>query len=72
MHRSKIDNEEQYQINVDGDIEAKLLFLLPSNGRELNATPFKISLELKPIIKYATIEKSLTTLRIIPMMLTSR
>ncbi|WP_290431108.1 hypothetical protein [Muribaculum intestinale] len=53
----KIDNEEQYQINVDGDIEAKLYFSCTSNGRELNATPFKISLELKPIIKYATIEK---------------
>lgn len=53
----KIENEEQYQINVDGDIEGRLYFSCISNGQEINAMPFKINFELKPVIEYATIEK---------------
>ena len=52
-----ITNEELYKINPDGDIEGVLQFSCSINGKEVRALPFKIHLELKPLIEYASIAK---------------
>ncbi len=52
-----ITNEELYKINSDGDIEGVLQFSCSINGKDVRVLPFKIHLELKPLIEYASITK---------------
>lgn len=52
-----ITDETPYKININGDIEGTLSFSCHINGKEVNATPFKIFLELKPLIENAEIVK---------------
>ncbi len=52
-----IEDVERYKINQDGDIECALQFSCIINGEVVQAKPFRIYLELKPIIEYAIIEK---------------
>ncbi len=51
-----IEDVERYKINQDGDIECALQFSCTINGEVVQAKPFRIYLELKPIIEYAIIE----------------
>jgi len=46
-----------YHVNQDGDIEGVLQFSCVINGIEVKAPPFKLFLELKPLIEYASIEE---------------
>lgn len=52
-----ITDETPYKININGDIEGTLMFSCHINGKEVNATPFKVFLELKPLIENAEIVK---------------
>lgn len=52
-----IYNEEEYNININGDIECSLKFYGFIEGKRVKSYPFKICLELKPFIESATIEK---------------
>lgn len=52
-----ISNENIYKINADGDIECILKFSGHLNGDKVAAQPFKVHLELKPLIESAAIEK---------------
>ncbi|MDE6199021.1 MAG: hypothetical protein K2G06_04180, partial [Muribaculaceae bacterium] len=51
-----IENEENYKINSDGDIEAQLKFRCTIDGTETSVS-FKIYFELKPLIEYAVIDR---------------
>lgn len=51
-----IENEKNYKINSDGDIEAQLKFRCTIDEAEINAS-FKIYFELKPLIEYAVIDR---------------
>lgn len=46
---------DTYKINSDGDIEAQLFFSCQKGAQEINAAPFNIFFELKPMIEYAEI-----------------
>lgn len=50
-----VDNPDLYRINQDGDIEASLQFSCIVNGMKVQAAPFRLTLELKPLIEYAEI-----------------
>ena len=50
-----ISDENKYKINSDGVIEGQLFFSCVINGKEINAIPFNIYFELKPVIESATI-----------------
>lgn len=51
-----IENEKNYKINSDGDIEAQLKFRCTIDEAEIRAS-FKIYFELKPLIEYAVIDR---------------
>lgn len=53
-----IENEGNYLINSEGDIEASLQFKCNLNDKEISAHPFRMSLELKPMIDYAILTDS--------------
>lgn len=54
---SPIGDESIYAKNTDGDIEGILKFLCRINGKEIEAAPFKVYLELKPFIESVNIER---------------
>lgn len=47
---SKVASPEDYYINVNGDLEGRIECDYTLNGIKYTATPFSLSLELKPII----------------------
>jgi len=47
---NKISNPQDYFVNLDGDLEGKIECEYTWNGKTFTATPFNISLELKPEI----------------------
>lgn len=46
----KITNQDQYHINVNGDLDGKIECTYSAAGKELSAEPFKVTLEQKPQI----------------------
>lgn len=47
---AKIDSTDNYFVNVNGDLEGKIECNYTIDGISYSATPFSVSLELKPII----------------------
>lgn len=52
----QIENEELYDVTVDGVICCTLEFSCMNNGNEIKAYPFKVYLELKPKVQAKIIE----------------
>lgn len=46
----KVDIPDNYFININGDLEGRIECRYTTNGKETDAVPFSLSLELKPII----------------------
>lgn len=46
----KINSPQNYHLNINGDIEGKIECIYTLDGQNYNATPFSVSLELKPNI----------------------
>ncbi|WP_303330946.1 hypothetical protein [Bacteroides acidifaciens] len=47
---AKIESENNYYININGDLEGRIECDYIANGTNYSATPFALSLELKPVI----------------------
>lgn len=52
-----IENPDLYQINQDGDIKCKLYFSCMIDGKEVNAKPYTLTLELAPFIEKVDVIK---------------
>lgn len=52
-----IGDGSKYRVDSDGSIEGQLRFTCLVDGEKAEAAPFRLHLELKPLIEYAAIER---------------